>query len=103
MRVPGQRRLAISRLRVPYLDGFVIAAAGNLLSIGAPRHRIDTFFFVYCEKSVDESTDVVRGKTSKNLPSRVPPHRALANVYIEIHYISIFFEHLFLKKSHVFE
>ena len=37
-RVPGQRRLAISRLRVPNLDGFVMAAAGNLLSIGAPRH-----------------------------------------------------------------
>jgi len=37
-RVPPQRRLAISRLRVPNLDGFVPAAAGNLLSIGAPRH-----------------------------------------------------------------
>jgi len=42
--VPGQRRLAISRFRVPNLDGFVIAAAGNFLSIGAPRHRIDTVF-----------------------------------------------------------
>ena len=31
-----------------------------------------------CEKSVDESTDVDRGKTSKNLPSRVPPHCRLA-------------------------
>jgi len=40
-RVPGQRRLAISRLRVPNLDGVVTAAAGNLLSIGAPRHRLD--------------------------------------------------------------
>jgi len=43
-RVPGQRRLAISRLRVPNLDGSVIATAGNLLSIGTPRHRVDTVF-----------------------------------------------------------
>ena len=33
-----QRRLAIYRLRVPHLDGVVPATAGNLLSIGAPRH-----------------------------------------------------------------
>ena len=38
---PHQRRLAISRLRVPNLDGFVPTDAGNLLSIGAPRHRKD--------------------------------------------------------------
>ena len=38
----GQRRLAISRLRVPNLDGFVPATAGNLLSIGAPRRWTDT-------------------------------------------------------------
>ena len=44
VQVPGQRRLAISRLRVPNLDGFVIATAGNLLSIGAPRHRVYTVF-----------------------------------------------------------
>ena len=36
--MPGQRRLAISKLRVPNLDSVVIAAARNLLSIGAPRH-----------------------------------------------------------------
>ena len=41
IRVPGHRRLAISRLRVPNLDGAVATAAGNLLSIGAPRHRVD--------------------------------------------------------------
>ena len=40
----GQRRLAISRLRIPNLDGFVIATAGNLLSIGTPRHRVNTVF-----------------------------------------------------------
>jgi len=39
--VPGHRRLAIPRLRVPNLDGFVKTAAGNLLSIWAPRHRVD--------------------------------------------------------------
>ena len=38
---PCQRRLAISRLRVPNLDGLVDTAAGNLLSIGTPRHRVD--------------------------------------------------------------
>ena len=41
-RVSGQRRLAISRLRVPNLDGHVIATAGNLLSVGAQRHRPNT-------------------------------------------------------------
>jgi len=40
-RVPGQGRLATSRLRVPNLYGVVPAATGNLLSIGAPRHRLD--------------------------------------------------------------
>ena len=38
IRVPGQGRLAISRLRVPNLDSCVPAAAGDLFSIGAPRH-----------------------------------------------------------------
>ena len=32
--MPGQGRLVFSRLRVPNLDGFVIATAGNLLSRG---------------------------------------------------------------------
>jgi len=36
-----QRRLAISRLRVPNLDGFVDTAAGDLFSNGTPRHRKD--------------------------------------------------------------
>ena len=39
--MPGQRRLAISRSRVPNLDGSVPTAAGNLLSIGTPLHRKD--------------------------------------------------------------
>jgi len=37
-----QGRLAIWRLQVPNLDGTVHATAGNLLSIGAPRHSSDT-------------------------------------------------------------
>jgi len=41
IRVPGQGRLAISRLRVPNLDSFVPAATGDLFSIGAPRHWCD--------------------------------------------------------------
>ena len=36
-----QRRLAISRLRVPNLDGFVDTPAGDLFSVGTPRHRKD--------------------------------------------------------------
>ena len=43
-RVPGQGRLAICKLRVPNLDGTVTTGAGNLLSIGAPRHQEDTVF-----------------------------------------------------------
>ena len=39
--MPGQGRLATSRRRVPNLDGVVPAAAGKLLSIGAPRHSRD--------------------------------------------------------------
>jgi len=34
----AQRRLTISRLRVPNLDDAVTTAARNLLSIGAPHH-----------------------------------------------------------------
>jgi len=56
--VPGQRRLAISRLRVPNLDGFVATTAGNLISIGAPRHRIDP----ECRKSGHKSTEIEREK-----------------------------------------
>jgi len=37
--MPIQRRLAFSRFRVPNLDGAVATAAGNFLSVGAPRHR----------------------------------------------------------------
>ena len=42
--VPGQRRLAISRLRVPNPDGAVPAGTGNEVTIGAPRHRCHTVF-----------------------------------------------------------
>jgi len=98
--MPGQGRLAISRLRVPNLDGFVITAADNFLSIGAPRHRTDPEI----TRSHHTNQQKQRGKyLKKNLQIRVPGQRALENVYFEIIYISIFSEHLFLKKSHVFE
>ena len=106
IRVPGQRRLAISRSRVPNLDGFVIAAAGNLFSIGTPHHRVDPEIV----RSQDTNQQKQRGENlrekelgKKNVPARVPGHRALAKVHDEIMYIFIFFEHLFLKKSHFFE
>ena len=71
----GQRRLAISRLRVPNLDGFVMTAAGNFLSIGAPRHREDPKI----TKSHHTNQQKQRGKfLEKNLQIRVPGHRRLA-------------------------
>ena len=62
-RVAGQRRLAISRSRVPNLDSVVITAAGNLLSIGAPRHREDTEIV----GSQDTNQQKQRGKNRKKL------------------------------------
>jgi len=73
--MPGQRRLAISRLRVPNLDGVVITAAGNYLSIGAPRHREDTEI----TRSHHTNQQKQRGKKlKKNLQTRVPGQRRLA-------------------------
>ena len=60
-RVAGQHRLAISRLRVPNLDGSVPTAAGNLLSIGAPRHREDTEIVT----NQDTNQQKQRGKNRK--------------------------------------
>ena len=83
----GQRRLAISRLRVPNLDGCVIATAGNLLSIGTPHHRVDTVFV----RSQYTNQQKPGGKTwGKNLLARVPGHRALKNWHFEIFYIISF-------------
>jgi len=74
-RVPGQRRLAISRSRVPNLDSVVITAAGNLLSIGAPRHREDPEI----ARSQHTNQQKLRGKyLEKNLQIRVPGHRRVA-------------------------
>ena len=39
----------------------------------------------------------------KNALARVAGHRALTKVHDEIIYIFMFFEHLFLKKSHIFK
>jgi len=74
-RVPGQGRLAISRLRVPNLDSCVPAAAGDLFSIGAPRH--------WCDPEITRSQYTnqqnQRGENlEKNLPARVPGQRRLA-------------------------
>jgi len=52
------RRLAISRLRVPNLDGFVDTAAGDLFSIGTPRHRKDPEIV----RSQDTNQQKQRGK-----------------------------------------
>jgi len=71
--VPGQGRLAISRSRVPNLDGAVTTGAGNLLSIGAPRHWFDTVFV----RSQHTNQQKQRGKLEKNLLMRVPGHRRL--------------------------
>ena len=45
----------------------------------------------------------IEEKTGKNLLARVAGHRALAKGHDEIMYIFMFLEHLFLKKSHIFE
>jgi len=53
-----QRRLTISRLRVPNLEGFVDTAAGDLFSIGTPRHRKDPEIV----RSQDTNQQEQRGK-----------------------------------------
>ena len=106
----SQGRLAFSRLRVPNLDGAVATAAGNLLSIWAPRHRADPVIVIVTtpinrkkgKKNPKKLTNP-SARSKKNLHSRVPGHRALAKVHDEIIYILMFFEHWFLKKSHIFK
>jgi len=94
--VPGQGRLAISSSRVPNLDSFVVAATGDLFSIGTPRHRKDPEI----TRSQHTNQQKQKGKNlKKNLRARVPGHRALTNVHFEIIYISIFFEHYFSRKA----
>jgi len=53
-----QRRLAISRLQVPNLDGFVDTAAGDFFFIGTPRHRKDPEIV----RSQDTNQQKQRGK-----------------------------------------
>ena len=80
MRVPGQCRLAISRLRVSNPDAFVHTATGNLFSIGAPRHRQDPEII----RSQETNQQKQRGKNlskknlKKKIPIRVPGQRRLA-------------------------
>jgi len=77
IRVPGQRRLAFSRLRVPNLDGSVATAAGNLFSIGTQRHAADPEIV----RSQDTNQQKQRGKNlgRKNL-EKTPGQRALVPV-----------------------
>ena len=78
--MPGHRRLAISRLRVPNLDGFVVTAAGNLFSIGAPRHRIDPGITRSQHTNQQKQRFKLEIKITwkKKLPARVPGQRRLA-------------------------
>jgi len=62
-RVPRHRRLAISRLQVPNPDRSVPTAAGNLFSIGAPRHRVDPEIV----RSQDTNKQKQREKNRKKL------------------------------------
>jgi len=53
-----------------------------------------------CEKSANESTETEEKKLGKkNVHARVAGHRALANVYIEIHYISFSFRAFISQKK----
>ena len=98
--MPGQGRLAISRLRVPNLDSVVIAAAGNLLSIGTPRHRVDTVFI----RSQYTNQQKPGGKTwGKNLHAQVPGHRALLNVHLETFYMYAISSVYLSATSYLFE
>ena len=62
-RMPGQGRLAISRLRVPNLDAFIDATAGNLCSIGTPRHRVDPVIVIVRTRIIRNEEE----KTNKKL------------------------------------
>jgi len=79
--VPPQRRLAISRLRVPNLDGIVTTTAGNLLSIGTPRHRPDPEI----TRSQHRNQQKQKGKNlKKNLRARVPGQGRLATSRLRV-------------------
>ena len=101
----GQRRLAISRLRVPNLDGFVATTAGNLFSIGTPRHRVDTEIV----RSQDANQQQQRGENlgEKNLEkakqSECPVPSTRKNyIFKSSNFVSMF-EHAYPKKGLLFE
>jgi len=101
--VPGHRRLAISRLRVPNLDGVVLTPAGNLFCIGAPRHRVDPEIV----RSQDTNQQEQREKNGKKLTR---PSARSASIIVNtqnecfwLFYISIFRGHTHLKKVNLFE
>jgi len=94
--MPGQRRLAISRLRVPNLDGGIPAAAGNLLSIGAPRHSR----YPEIARSQHTNRQKQRGKNlKKNLQTRVPGQSRLANVTFSNLPLNNLFSSIYLSKK----
>ena len=116
----GQGRLAIWRLRVPNLDGSVIAAAGNLLSIGALRHwtdpeivrshhtnqqnkrgKLEKTYPFECPVTVD--SHLQKNLIKKNLLARVPGHRALVNVPLETFYIYVISSVYLSTTSYLFE
>ena len=82
-RMPGQRRLAISRLRVPNLDAFVDATAGNLFSIGTPRHRVDPVIVVVRTRINSNEGD----KTNKKLTNPSARSASSCKPYILHFYI----------------
>ena len=93
--VPGHRRLAISRLRVPNLDGAVATAAGNLLSVRAPCHRPNPVI-ARNQYTNQQKKEVKNGKKTYTFECR------LGKVNIES-FKFLYFQHLFIKKSYVFE
>jgi len=92
------RRLAISRLRVPNLDGVVPATTGNLLSIGAPRHWTD----LEIVRSHHTNQQNQRGKNWKNLQFRVPSQRrspSTRKTYVFESLTFLFFEDILISKK----
>jgi len=100
--VAGQRRLAISRLRVPNLDCPVTTAAGNLFSIGTPRHRRDPEIV----RSQDTNQQKQRGKNlgEKNLEktkrTRLSARsQSTRKTYIFESFTFLFFEDILISKK----
>jgi len=81
--MPGQGRLAISRLRVPNLDAFIDATAGNLFSIGTPRHRVDPVIVIVRTRIIRNEEE----KTNKKLTNPSARSASSCKPYILHFYI----------------